>query len=236
VAYTLMSLEMERGVATERAVSIWHRGEPLPHMAEALKEECGCEVAEHSLESLPLPSSGLARRMAMGPGLDLTPGAWRATGRAQAFRRRMITGVCAVVGLWLLCVAAGAAVMWQANNRLDQLERDKEKWSPLAMEVRDMRRRVSLIQRYTDRTYSALECFREICLLQPVGIDLKSFAYVKSRHVKLQGQAPSVDLVYEFRTNLDDSELLSGGSLNGPRNVRGKQVFDITIPLPGGED
>jgi hypothetical protein len=147
----------------------------------------------------------------------------------------MITSACAVVGVWLLCVAAGVAVLWQAGSRLDRLRRDQEKWGPLAMEVRDMRRRVALIQRYTDRTYSVLECFREICLLKPDGLDLKSFEYRKGRFVKLQGQAPNVDLVYQFKKNLDDSELLAGGSLMGPRDYRGKQNFDITIPLPGGE-
>ena len=70
---------------------------------------------------------------------------------------------------------------------------------------------------------------------QPVGIDLTSFTYRKGEHVKIVGEAMDVDRVYDFKNKLDDSELFTKTSLQGPRfdKRKRKQVFDIEMTLAG---
>ena len=122
---------------------------------------------------------------------------------------------------------------WQ-GRRLAFLQAEQARWRAPALEVRDLRRRVFMIRRYQDRTYSALECLREISRVQPGGIDLSSFNYRKGEEVRISAAATAVELVYEFKNALDESALFGEASLQGPRTDRrkGREVFDVVLALP----
>jgi hypothetical protein len=84
---------------------------------------------------------------------------------------------------------------------------------------------------------SALECLREISVVQPKGIDLTSFTYRKGDAVKIAGEALNSDLVYQFSKKLDGSNLFQDVQLKAVNEDRrrGKTVFDVDIKLRGGE-
>jgi Tfp pilus assembly protein PilN len=69
--------------------------------------------------------------------------------------------------------------------------------------------------------------------LLPPGIELRTSVYRKARNVELQGLAESVALVYDFKKELDDSELFERVEMG--RTVKtpdGREMFKITAHLP----
>lgn len=239
ISYALMSLELERGGAGARTVSAWTTDASPPGLAAALAEEASCEVDEKPLDSLGSASEGLARRAADVTSLvDLTPAAWRQAEAVRSFKRRIITATAVVLGVWLACMIALWGGTAYQRSRLAALEALQQQWAEPALEVRDLRRRVVTIERYMDRTYSVLECLREVSRLQPEGVDLTQFSYKKADGVDIAGEAAGVGLVYDFKNALDASNLFGETTLLGPRTDtrKRKEVFEISIPLPGGEE
>jgi hypothetical protein len=124
------------------------------------------------------------------------------------------------------------------RDRTRRLEAEWQRWHEPATQVADMRRRVRMIRRYTDARATALECLREVSLLQPPGVDLVLFGYRKHEGVRLSGEALDVNLVYLFKNKLDASTLFASASLSGPRRDRrrDREVFDIDLVLSEGGD
>jgi Tfp pilus assembly protein PilN len=242
VTFTLMSLEVEHGSMPVTLVSVWQRDrEPLAlAVAGLLEGECGCGSQVASLADLPPVCEGVARRTLdeQGGELDLTPLPWRESEAARLFKGRMIMTACVVLGAWALLSGGGLGAMKVQESRLAKLRTRNQVIRQAAMDVRELRDRVFTLRRYMVRTHSVLECLREISMRQPLGVDLTSFSYRKGEGVKIQGMADSVDVVYAFKKNLDESTLFVGSNLNGPQQDRrlNKWLFDVDIRLPGDEE
>jgi hypothetical protein len=238
---TLMSLELDHGAAGRCTISVWHTGDEPKFLIEGIKSSCGGgEIAFKSLDSLPHISEGLARRAAeqVETKLDLMPSAWRDAERSKAVKSRILVAVAAVLGLWLVFMLWAFGGLYVQNWRLSTLKAEKTALDKPAMEVRNIKERVRLVNRYMDRSKSSLECLRMISMLQPYGVDLSlSFTYRKGEGVKISGDAESANLVYDFKNKLDGSGFFTGSSLDGPRldPRRGRELFDIDLKLPGGE-
>jgi hypothetical protein len=113
------------------------------------------------------------------PRLNLTPSAWRDAERARGGRRRLLAIAAALLGGWIALAGLGwAALAWQ-RLQVQRLTAAEQRWIAPANAVRRLRTQVQMIRRYMDRRTSALECLREISLLQPQGVDLTSFTYRK---------------------------------------------------------
>ncbi|MDD4872917.1 MAG: pilus assembly protein PilM [Kiritimatiellae bacterium] len=240
-AYTMMSLEMEYGGSDHCGISIWHRGNAPAFLEDSIRRECHCELNLNSLESLPHVSEGLARRTANGGQLlDLTPDTWRSADIEKLFRHRMLITAGVLAGIWALSVILFVGGLFYQQKKLASLKSEFEVTQKPAKEVMDMRRRVNIIRRYSDRTYSSLECLREIVSIQPEGVDLNSYEYKRSSGpatVTINGQAATVAMVYEFKNSLDASKLFMKGTIKGPFDQKGKQAFQIDMKLPiGGEE
>ncbi len=236
VSSTLMSLELEHGVAAHCSVAVWHRGDAPDWIRQEIETVCGCPVSTHSLDDLPPVSEGLARRQADGDGhLDLTPQSWRVTEKARLFKQKMAVAAGTIFGVWVLGMGGLFGGLAMQNVRLSNLRAEAEEWKGPAKAVGDLRRRVSVIRQYTDRRSSALECLREICLrdVLPDGVELTQFSYRKKDVLVIAGQASVVGQVYAFKRKLDASELFGDVTLEGPRRDprRNKQVFEMDIRL-----
>lgn len=232
---TLMSMEIEHGGGAPASVAIWCRGAEPHHLARELADRLPCRVDAKELDTLPAISSGLAtRHLLRGDGLDLTPPAWRLSERAASFRRRVVAGIASIAALWLLCAGAIFGGLYYEEQRLANLEAERDRVATPAMEVRTKRRRLFLLKRYTQQRLSALECLREISIVQPRGIDLTIFSYRSAESLKISGEAEDVNRVYDFKNKLDTSKLFPGTTLQGPiyDRRRKKNTFDIEIQLP----
>ena len=148
----------------------------------------------------------------------------------------MIRATVAILGLWVLAAAALFGTLAFEKHRINVLQKQKEELTKPAGEVARMKNRVMLVQRYTDRSKSALECLRHISSLLPEGIDLSSFSYRKGEGVKISGDATTVNLVYDFKKQIDDSGFFLGSTLDGPKldSHKNRQSFDLDMKLAGG--
>jgi Tfp pilus assembly protein PilN len=230
VSHLLMGIELERGRATEQQVTLWS-DEPLPPFVSALSTACGVTVGERLLGKLPTVSHGAAARsLAGGALLDLTPASWTSAASAKRTRRMMLVSALVVLGLWGVFVGGGLGWIAFERARLHGLEAEAKRWSEPANAVRRLRLQVSLIERYTDRTYSALEILREISQLQPEGTDLTTWTYRKGEGLSIDGEADSGPLVNAFNEQLNQSALFTDvkpGTRTLTRAGRNRFSFDI---------
>ena len=235
----LMSLELEWGQTSppESICLCTREKEPPEKLAAGISGEFAGGIKVETLASMPQVSEGLVRRTVEGAKLDLTPKAWTAKGQSRRFKKHVTISACVLFGLWALTVGGFMGFLQVEKSRLSRLESGMKELREPAMEVREMRDRVQVIDRYMDRTRSLLECLREITVLQPAPpqVELTSFSYQKGKMVRIIGDAVSVEKVYNFSSKLNQSSLFSKTVLHGPRydSRKRKHVFDIEIQLPG---
>jgi Tfp pilus assembly protein PilN len=87
-----------------------------------------------------------------------------------------------------------------------------------------------------DRSYSGLECLREISDRLPPGITLKSFTYHKNKNLEMTGAADEYALIADFKKDLERSKLFLSSELSRTRRTAdGKEEFKIVCTLQGGE-
>ncbi len=237
LSHTLISVELEHG-SHPCGISLWAYEDQLAVMETALRVGAVGGIASHALDGLPPVCEGIARRLITGGGIDLTPQAWRDADAAARYRRQMLGGVAGVLGVWLLCVVGLVALFGWRKGKIARLQARRATWEAPAMEVRELRRRVRMIDRYTDMSHSALECLREISGIQPNGVDLVSFTYTKGDTIRIDGQAGERSLIYGFKEALDASGFFPHVELGTQIQDRRRHhwKFDMVLKLPGGEE
>jgi hypothetical protein len=237
LSHTLISVELEHG-SHPCTVLLWAYEDQLAAIEGALRAEDIGEITPRALDGLPPVCEGIARRLITGGGIDLTPQAWLDADTAARHRRQMLGGLAAVAGVWLLCVIGLVVLFGWRKGRISRLQARRTTWEAPAMEVRELRRRVRMIDRYTDLSHSALECLREISGIQPAGVDLVSFTYTKSDSIRIEGQAGERSLIYGFKEALDASGLFPEVELGTQIQDRRRRTwkFDMVLKLPSGEE
>lgn len=238
VRHAIVSLDLEYGSAEPARITLLHGERPLAGVARSLADALDCEVDTAPLESLPSVSEGVARRAAEGGVIDLTPKEWKARAGARVFRKRLIAAAAAALGIWAAAIGSVFGGVLYQQTRLERLEAERDRIAAEAMEVRRIRRRVVSIEQYMDPSRSAIEHLREISSIQPDGVELTSFIYRKDESIRLSGEADSVDAVYEFKRNVDESPMFLDSRLSGPRHDRrkNKDIFDLAIEMKGGAE
>lgn len=243
---SLLSIEIEQGEGVDGGITLYHADEEPSTLGVRLSNALGRKVSLKSLARLPMLSEGIARRTLSRTGIvDLTTPTWRAAEQARLSKKRVIFALLGLVVLWLLCIGGLEGWIMFQRIKLGKLAARRDELSGPAERVLEMRRRVLMVQRYTNKGDTALEAFREICTLQPVGVELTAYTYRKEEDpkapggggtvslVKISGEAPSVSLIYDFKTALDGSRMFREATLQGPRvEARsGRQLFDIDLKM-----
>ncbi len=237
VAHLIVGVEVEYGRAGQSKIALWSDRDGLAPFVGALRDACGAEIEERSLEILPNALYGSAVRYLSGVAqVDLKPASWRERERAKRFRRQLIGSTFGILGVWAVLV--GSCLGWLAfeQSRLNALNAEADRRLGPANEVRQLRLQVNMIERYTDSTYSALECLREISSVQPEGVDLTSFTYRKGDGLSIDGEADSGQLVSAFNEALNRSKLFAQVK-PGRRTLTKTQRhrFSFEIVFPGAE-
>ncbi len=228
---TLASAELRFGAKTPSGMLLVSDEAPDAAMLDALSGVCGVvrRIAKAELGQI---SDGVARRATAAKGIDLVPVSWVARRQKGRFRRRLVVGVAASLLLWLAVVGtlwfgplwAEAAVV-RRQAALDGLATEGDA-------VRETRNRVRLISEYMDVKHSPMEVFREVVSYMPrPGMLLSSVLYRKDEALHLSGQADTANLVYTFKDLVDASPLFVRSTLNGPKEYKGKQSFELVIEL-----
>lgn len=236
--YTLTSLESEWGAMAAPDLEVWHRGDLPKLLMDRLATECALETHAKSLDDLPPVSEGIARRDTETdrPALDLSPSEWKSEASERANRRRMLIVVSSLVVAWLAVLASFFVVAHLDRARIERLQANVDALEEPAEAARLLMRRVESLEQYADRTYSALECLREVSALLPSGVELSSFTYRKGNSVNLRGQSPRVPPIYDFFEALEQSELFIEVRPEGVTQAAGGRrnpEFRLTARLPG---
>lgn len=238
IAYTLTTLETEWGSVPASGIDIWQGTELPAELLQAISAATGLRVTSHSLQELGPLTEGVARRILEGRGatLDMAPAEWKATALSREARKRALVGAVFGLSIWLMAMV-GLFVYAQheqdqqmfARNGLQRLDRK-------AGEVRELQKQVQSLQRYADRTYSAIECLREVCMLMPPGPELDSFSYEKFNLVSLRGVADADATIFEFFKELQTSRFFPkvepGQVTSITRANRPRSQFKLVIKLP----
>lgn len=237
--YTLTTLEAEWGAQAARAIHIWHAGDLSVEFLARLRESCEAEVETHALGPLPPLSEGLARRAAeRGPHMaDLAPASWKSALETRRLNGILLTAAGVFLGLWLVVVATLFTMYKLETGRLAEARASLKALQEPARQVEELKEQVKSLERYADRTYSGLECLREISSVLPGGLDITALTYKKYGQVNVRGEANSSDPIYDFFQALENSQMFPAvkpeGVTQQPRGGRMKSQFKVTIELPG---
>ncbi len=240
VANTLMSAELELGSVDNVVITLLSGGNTSDSLVDMIQARCMCEVAVRSLDGLQALAEGAAQRhlalsQTKDPCMDLTPAAWKDRGASLDLKKKIINYSLAAIGLWVVLVGGFALDFFYQKYRLASLCSERDALKPTYLEVKEMRNKVLTITRYMERKYSALECFREICTVQPEGVELNSFSYRKTEEISIAGNAQDVTQVYTFKEKLDTGGFFKESVLTGPIKNKDREDFKIVIKLAAGD-
>lgn len=244
----ILSLDVEHGAVPLNGLDIWHRNVDPENLVKCLQDEFNLKARVFSLDSLPLLSEGLARRLLNPPFvpsvgklqglrsvLDMVPLVWRQQEAASGVKRRLIIATGLILGVWVLSGSAFMAGFHVEKSRLKALENQMSLLREPTEEVRILQKRVKSFEQYLDRTHSGLECLREITRMLPEDVYLTSFKFRKGKNAFFRGEAISVEPIYDFKQALDKSSLFSridmGSTQPSKRKGATFQTFQMSCKM-----
>lgn len=230
----LVQAEREAGPAVQAPLLVFSSGG-----GELLRAASGAAAALGlQLEQARAPGGSdlafrAARRTLDGAECNLFPESWGGMLSDRKFRRRFFAGAVAAFAVWL----AAAAVLfgWPAalSVREASLEKEVERLSPEEAVVDQFRSRIRIIDRYSDRTWSPLEVFREVCIALPKDVTLTLFKHDSARREAIVEAASHASApAYEFSNRLKESPLfLRNDIVSGPTENRntGRTTFQLKL-------
>ncbi len=239
VSRILMETDADNGMGEnpELVLFAWEGHGDISVLRDTLSASSDFSVVMGDVKMAPDIVSGLLQRSlapangAQSP-LNLIPEDWVRDSEALRFRKHLIAIGGGLLGLWLLLLAGGWGYLSWEQVRLDQMREREQEWLRPANAVRSMRLQVNLIDRYRDRTHSALESLREVSALLPQGIDLVSLTYRTGDGLEIVGEADSGSLVLQFNQSLNESALFNDvrpGTRTRTRQGRHRFSFEITF-------
>jgi hypothetical protein len=238
VSYTLLSLEAEYGRRKITGVLFWSESTIPPLLCDLMREKCGAEVVLHDLGSIPPVSEGLALRT-MERRLhhaELVPREWIDLQRKKRLMKVATVASIAVLSVWLAFVAVAGAVFTFQKAAYNRVVREAAKYEGPARAAQAAREEMISLEKYADRSRSALECLREISTAMPDGVEINSFTYKKGEAVNLRGSSDRAEAIYDFFQKLGAAKIFEGVKDQpvSTHTVKDKRVstFSITAELP----
>lgn len=238
IEYTLMTLEAGWGAMATQRMTFFTRGKVPTELLESLRAHFGFEVFTHHIDSLPPLSEGLCRRrlQANTRALDLAPAAWRQSILSRQLKRQALMVSLAAVAAWSVLV--GGLWLWSSHQKkmLVRAQAEMNSLQEQVASVRELRQQVEWLTQYSDRSYSVLECLRDVAEKLPAGVDITSFSFNKASQVNLRGECGSDGPINDFISALEKSPLYTSVVTEGiSSSSRGDVIrsqFRLTMNLP----
>ena len=241
VSYTLLSLEAEYGCLEVSFIFFWSESEIPDLLPDILSEQCCAEVLRYDLRTIPSVAAGLALRTAESRlhHVELVPREWIDLQRRKRLIRIATVTSIAVLSVWLAVVAIMGAVFTFQQAAYNRTRKEALKYEGPARAAQAAHEEMSSLEKYADRSHSALECLREVTAALPDGVEIASFTYKKNEAVSLRGSSDRAEAVYDFFQKLGASKIFAGVKDQpvNTRMVKDRRVstFSITAELPKTE-
>lgn len=226
------------GLAPESALAITTQPETEPDPAavtgltpevKALSEEEADRLLQEGLQ---------ARAADASATFDLTPDLWLDEAKAKKQRRALVFTGTVLAVLWVLAALTlfllPKIYARLSANVLAQVTAQHAAYQ----EVLDLRERVTLIERYQDRSYSALELLRLVCAAKAQNVTFLSFTYRQKQSLKISGLADDTSDVYSFKETLQKDERISEVKITrlAQDAKTRRQRFDVELLFPEEEE
>jgi len=116
------------------------------------------------------------------------------------------------------------------KGSFNRVKKEAAKHSGPARAAQADREEMLSLEKYADRSRSALECLRGITQTLPNFVEITSFTYTKGKAIRLSGTGDSSDLIYDYL--LGELELFEGVKNT---KITDDTRFSITVNLPKPE-
>ena len=239
----LLEAEMARGpmdAAPALLVAPGGGGAGLLGPATAAASAAGRELRTVDAASLATPAAGAALRTKEGAAFDLFPDDWRATLAERRARKRAAIAFGGAAALWVALALVLFGWPSLLGSRIKARQARVDAAAPAEAAVQEVRDRIRIIDRYSDRTYSPLEVLREVSLAMPEGVTLVRLSYDSARReANVECSALTSQPAYEMSNRLKASPLFARNDIvNGPTENKGtgRTTFTIRLAFAGGAD
>ncbi len=232
--YTLLSLETEYGHRAECAIEFWSETEIPQPLLTLLGKECAGNINVHDLGTLPSMAGGLALRSAEREvhHVELVPREWIELQRKKRFMQVATIASIAVLSIWLGIISVTVAIFAFQKASFNKLKAEAAQYSEPARAAQAAREEMVSLEKYSDRSRSALECLRGITQTLPNFVKITSFTYTKRKAIRLSGTGDSSDLIYDYFQKLGELDLFEGVENT---KINNNTRFSITVNLPKPE-
>jgi len=232
--YTLLSLEAEYGHRELGSIEFWSESEIPETLLNLLREECTRNVNLHDLRTLPSMAEGLALRSAEREAhhVELVPREWIELQRKKRFMQVATIASITVLSIWLGLISITGAVFAFQTASFHRVKAEAAKYSAPARAAQAAREEMLSLEKYSDRSRSALECLREITRSLPDFVEITSFTYSKGKAIRLSGTGERSDLIYDYFQKLGELPLFEGVENT---KINNNTRFSITVNLPKPE-
>ena len=187
--------------------------------------------------SVPDPAPGLAERAEDPLSANALPSSWREVLEETRFKAKL-KGFLIVAGVvWALAMGILFGVPLAYGYMTDHQKALSREHARAYSEVKEMRDKVRLVQKYSDHSRSALEILKAVSDRLPAGVELTSWNFRRGESVRVSGEASETSPVYQFKDRLVDTGAFEGGVTLSPiRSQGGKQKFDIECKFVADEE
>ena len=186
------------------------------------------EITDLGVLSLESAYEGIARRSDDEHAINVLPASWRENLDEVRMKKKLTLLSVMAGGIWALIMAVLFGVPLVLGFMTDHQKKLCSAHAGQYRAVSAMREKVKLVQKYSDRTLSALEILKALSDRLPQGVTLTSWNYDSAEGVRCSGTAENDLVIYDFKDALDKLGVFSEVKLTGPSRGRDqKQRFDI---------
>jgi len=236
IDYTQTSMEPEWTDESTR-LDIWHWG-GTPAGVLQLEQATGLTTNLKTLSNLNSIAYGTAgRALEDREGtVDMSPQEWKDEEALRQIKKDFFTKAVAMAAVWLVTLTVIFSAVSMRESKVEGLEEDIAAIKEPARAVMEMQKKIESLSQFSDRTFSALECFRETVQLLPSGVELIKWDYRKSKGVIFRSKGNNNNLL-NFNENLQKTKLFSEIINDGiKRNQSGTYELSVEAILPGNDD
>ena len=187
---------------------------------------------------------GVAERSLDAGALNALPASWGEMLDETRFKAKLVRRLGVAGGIWLFIMAVLFGVPLVFGLLTDHQKSLCKEHSRQYSEVRRIKEKVELVQKYSDHSRGALEIMKAVSDRLPQGIDLDSWSFRRGESLKITGLADEDTQVYKFKDQLvaaaaadDDSDrVFKTVELGSLSSKGGRQRFPIDLGFVAEEE